>query len=57
MYSTKLVNKNMVDGNAYITVNDPYHSHVENPFRAPTEEDKKKPPAPFRVKVYFSASL
>lgn len=49
MYSTKLLNKNLVDGNAYITVNDLYKDRVVNPFRAPKKGDKV--PTPFQVKV------
>lgn len=37
MYSTKLVNKSIVEGNKYITVGDPYHDPLANMFR----QDKK----------------
>eukprot|EP01038_Epipyxis_sp_PR26KG_P008343 gene8343-11287_t len=47
MYSTKLVNKNFVDGNAYITVGDPYSDPKANPFRQPKKGEKA--PNPFRT--------
>lgn len=37
MYSTKLVNKAMVDGNKYISIGDPYYDPKANMFR----QDKK----------------
>lgn len=43
MYSTKLYNKNAVDGNAYITVGDPFKNAVQNPFRAPIKGEKLTP--------------
>jgi hypothetical protein len=51
MYSTKLVNKNMVSNNAYITVGDPYKDQVANPFRASKRGKDDKPLAPFQTKV------
>lgn len=52
MYSTRLLNKNMVDGNAYITVGDKYQTPVQNPFRQPKKlKDGDKPPVPFQVKM------
>lgn len=48
MYSTKLVNKNMVEGNAYITVGDPYVAPNGNPFRAGKKGEKLNP---FRTKI------
>lgn len=47
MYSTKLLHKNMVDGNAYITIGDPYVEAKPNPFRQSKKSDK----TPFRTKV------
>lgn len=60
MYSTKLVHKNTVDGNAYITIGDPYFDPKENPFRQGKNTEK----IPFRTKMkpvneengYFSKS-
>jgi len=49
MYSTKLVNKNMVDGNAYITVGDPFVTQNPNPFRAGKKGEKL---APLHVKMF-----
>lgn len=49
MYSTKLVNKNVMDGNAYITVGDPFKDPMANPFRQPKKGEK--PPIPFQSKV------
>ena len=43
MYSTKLVNKNVVDGNAYITVNCPFEDAKANPFRQPKKGEKLTP--------------
>jgi hypothetical protein len=37
MYSTKLINKNLNEGNKYITVGDPYKDAKANIFR----QDKK----------------
>eukprot|EP01039_Chlorochromonas_danica_P000572 gene572-616_t len=48
MYSTKLVNKSMVAGNAYITVGDPYADPKANPFRAGKKGEKL---TPFQVKM------
>lgn len=48
MYSTKRLNKNVVDGNAYITVGDPYHDPKANPFRAVKKGEKL---TPFQTKV------
>ena len=43
MYTNKkLVHKNYVDNNAYITVGDPYAVHNGNPFRAPIKGEKVK---------------
>lgn len=47
MYSTRLVHKNSVDGNAYITIGDPFKERNENPFR----ESKKSDKTPFRTKM------
>lgn len=49
MYSTKLLNKSMVSGNAYITVGDPFTDQQPNPFRQPKKGEKV--PTPFRTKV------
>lgn len=51
MYSTKLHNKNVVDGQAYITIGDPYRDPKTNPFREGKKGDKA--PLPFQVKVKF----
>lgn len=48
MYSTKLVNKNIMDGNAYITVGDPFQDAKANPFRQPKKGEKL---TPFQSKV------
>jgi hypothetical protein len=37
MYSTKLINKNLVENNKYITIGDPYKDPKANMFR----QDKK----------------
>jgi hypothetical protein len=37
MYSTKLINKNLVENNKYITIGDPYRDPKANMFR----QDKK----------------
>lgn len=49
MYSTKRVNKNLVDNNAYITIGDPYKVIQANPFRQP--KPGAKAPLPFQVKM------
>mmetsp|Transcript_2184 Transcript_2184/g.3433 ORF Transcript_2184/g.3433 Transcript_2184/m.3433 type:complete len:245 (-) Transcript_2184:213-947(-) len=49
MYSTKLVNKNVVSDNAYITVGDPYADPKQNPFRQPKKGEKA--PTPFQSKL------
>ncbi len=54
MYSTKLVNKNMVDNNAYITVGDPFTTANPNPFRAGKKGEKL---TPMHVKVSCSCLL
>lgn len=46
MYSTKLLHKGMVDGNAYITIGDPFVEAKANPFR----QGKKSEKAPFQCK-------
>jgi hypothetical protein len=51
MYSTKLLNKSMMEGNAYITVGDPFRDPVANPFRQGKKGEKE--PTPFRTKVRF----
>ena len=51
MYSTKLINKNKVDNNAYITVGDPFSDAKSNPFRQGKKGEKL---VPFRTKVLFS---
>jgi len=51
MYSTKIINKNVVDGNAYITINDPYKDEVPNPFRNTKRGKDEKPPVPFQIKM------
>jgi len=49
MYSTKRVNKNLVDDNAYITIGDLYVDPKPNPFRQPKKGEKA--PNPFQVKM------
>lgn len=44
MYSTKLVNKNLVDNNAYISIGDPYKDQQQNVFRQPKKGEA--PPKP-----------
>ena len=39
----------MVDGNAYITIGDPFQDHKANPFRQPKKGEKA--PTPFQIKV------
>lgn len=41
----------MVDGNAYITINDPYRDEVPNPFRNTKRGKDEKPLVPFQVKM------
>ena len=43
MYSKAPIHKQFVDGNAYITVGDPYKVQNGNPFRAPVKGEKLKP--------------
>lgn len=45
MYKTKLLHKNLVDGNAYITINDPYKDPNYQSFR----NAKKSEKPPFHV--------
>jgi hypothetical protein len=52
MYSTKLINNKFVDGNAYITVGDPYNDPQANPFRQPKKGEKA--PNPFRTTVSYN---
>lgn len=47
MYSTKLINKNLVENNKYITIGDPYKDPKANMFR----QDKKGEKC-LTVKVY-----
>jgi len=42
MYSKRVVHKAYVDGNAYITVGDPFVVANGNPFRAPVKGEKLK---------------
>lgn len=53
MYKTKLLHKNLVDGNAYITINDPYKDPNYQSFRNAKKSDK----APFHVEVSNIRSL
>ena len=53
MYSTKLINKGMVDGNAYITVGDPFADAKPNPFRQGKKGEKL---TPFQTKVSLKQS-
>lgn len=43
MYSTKYINKNKVDGNAYLSVGDTYRNPVSNMFRQPKKGEKLTP--------------
>lgn len=43
MYSTRLMHKNAVDGNAYITVGDPFKNPNGNPFREGKKGEKNVP--------------
>lgn len=43
MYSTRLMHKNAVDNNAYITVGDPFKNPNGNPFRAGKPGEKNVP--------------
>jgi len=43
MYSTRLMHKNAVDGNAYITVGDPFTNPIANPFREGKKGEVNKP--------------
>jgi len=49
MYSTKLLNKNIVEGGKYITIGDEFKDPKPNIFRQSKKTDK--PPIPFVVKV------
>jgi hypothetical protein len=51
MYSTKLINKNLVENNKYITIGDPYKDPKANMFR----QDKKGEKC-LTVKVLISLS-
>jgi hypothetical protein len=55
MYSSKFTNKNMVSGNAYISIGDPYVDPKGNPFRQGSKPKGKngeeKIITPFQVKV------
>jgi hypothetical protein len=42
MYSKRVPHKSYVDGNAYITVGDPYQVKNGNPFRLPVKGEKLK---------------
>ena len=44
-----------MDGNAYITVGDPFKDQMANPFRQPKKGEK--PPIPFQSKVRASLIL
>ena len=50
MYSTKLLNKNVVEGNKYITIGDPYKDPLANTFRQDKKGDASKS---FICKVFF----
>jgi hypothetical protein len=43
MYSTKMVNSRMVEGNKYITLGDPYKDPLANAFRQPKKGEVIKP--------------
>lgn len=43
MYSTRLMHKNAVDNNAYITVGDPFSNPKNNPFREGKKGEKNIP--------------
>lgn len=48
MYSTKMLNTRMVDGNKYITIGDPYKDPAANQFRQPKKGEAA--PKPFITK-------
>ena len=45
-----------MDGNAYITINDPYKDEVPNPFRNTKRGKDEKPLVPFQIKVASCSS-
>ena len=53
MYSTRYVNKNKVDGNAYLAIGDPYKDPTANAFRQPKKGEKL---TPFMMKVTLSTT-
>lgn len=53
MYATKLVNKNLVDNNAYISIGDPYKDAAQNVFRQP----KKGEPVPKPMLMTVSSAV
>jgi len=61
MYSKRVIHKAYVDGNAYITVGDPYAVANGNPFRAPVKGEKLKnfdiPVRPAALAVVADAGL
>ncbi len=47
MYSTRYINKNKVDGNAYLAIGDQYKDPIPNQFRQPKKGEKQ--PKTFRT--------
>lgn len=54
MYSTKLINKNLVENNKYITIGDPYKDPKANMFR---QDKKGEKCMTVKVKLNFSLFL
>ena len=54
MYSTKYINKNKVDGNAYLSNGDNYRDPVANQFRQGKKGEKL---TPFVAKVTFKIKI
>lgn len=51
MYATKLVNKNVVDNNAYISIGDPYKDAAQNVFRQPKKGEPLPKPMMMTVSI------
>jgi hypothetical protein len=62
MYTTKRTNKNLVDGNAFNAIGDPYKTRPENPFRQGVKGEVRllvfpSPLLPFSPSPHLSPSL
>lgn len=54
MYKKKVIHKQYVDGNAYITVGDPYVVRAGNSLRQPVKGEKLKAmECPVRQSAYY----